>query len=96
LSTYLIKRIALADGDWTAIVAPAACTAWALRNDSGGDVTIATTPKDMSTHDNLAAGNSETCFYGHSRPNPRFLEGDVLLYAKPASGAGILTGRFVL
>jgi hypothetical protein len=97
---YRIQTWQLTAGTWTPIAVPLDCNFFSVINKGETEVTIASNQDDPTTQDTLVPGAAEEALYGENENEigtvSRFRNGDVLFYATVASGAGTLSGRFLM
>lgn len=96
MSRPVVTRTDIDSVNWTPILAPEACDYLAFYAEDGTDVTLRTNASDPSTEKTLRGGVQETFVTPPSRfrADSRFAIGDVVYYAKAASGTDVIVATW--
>jgi hypothetical protein len=90
--TWLVLKVPLPPGEWTAIVAPLRCNCFALKSASGAALEVGSSPDDPAQQDTLPANAQEVLLAPFTPPAAgtwkatRFAAGDTILYAMSPGG----------
>lgn len=99
---YCKSRTPINTETWTPILAPMACSYFALKNADGSAVWLRTDKNDAGTEDTLPANGQETIAAAAPPDSliagpgkPRFQAGATVVWVKATAGVGPMVGTWV-